>query len=106
MGNNCCAARESDAGANFDKKEQKALKEMFSNLANSDTEFYIIHLSSFIIIFLRTKGKLYISEKAILGLFSENKDFGGQLYQFMLQISGTSIITCEVFLQAGKINYE
>lgn len=42
MGNNCCAARESDGGANFDKKEQKALKEMFSNLTNSDPEFYIL----------------------------------------------------------------
>lgn len=40
MGNHCCVSRnQALSGINFDKKEKKQLKEMFSSLVNSQPEY-------------------------------------------------------------------
>ena len=42
-----------------------------------------------------------MNQKAIMGLFPENKPFGEQIFRFMQLISGVSIVTLDTFLQTG-----
>ena len=50
----------------------------------------------------RTKGKNYVSEKAVVDLFPENKQFGEQIFKFMQLIAETSDVSCDTFLQTGE----